>query len=180
MDQTAEFGYAEFPDLQVLSMPYEGNELSMVVLLPRDVGGIDRLETALTAENLAAWTTNLSSQKVEVLLPKFTATSEFQLGDTLKQMGMTDAFDSYAADFSGMNGATHDLYITAVVHKAYVKLDEEGTEAAAATAVALTDAALALPPPVPIFRADHPFIFLIRDNNTGSILFMGRMTDPTK
>ncbi|HTR43383.1 MAG TPA: serpin family protein [Pseudomonadales bacterium] len=195
MHQTDEFGYAEFPGVQVLELPYAGGDLSMLVLLPsgtNSAGSINaiaelepratnydlgQLEAKLTPENLALWTTKLPRQKVEVFLPKFTATSEFSLGGMLGAMGMTDAFDPNKADFSGMDGRK-DLYISKVVHKAFVDVNEEGTEAAAATGVIMTLSA-ALPAPTPVFRADHPFLFLIRDNSTGSILFLGRMANPT-
>jgi len=182
MRQTSELGYAEFPDLQVLELPYTGDEVSMVVLLPRTVDGIGKLEAQLTATNLAAWTAHLQTQKVQVFLPKFKATSEFSLAETLAAMGMPDAFIFGKADFSGMDG-TRDLYFSKVVHKAYVDVDEEGTEAAAATAVTVEFGGAGprlLQPPIPVFRADHPFLFLIRDNRTGSILFLGRVADPTQ
>ncbi len=178
MRQTESFGYAEFPDLQVLELPYASNELSMVVLLPRKVDGIGNLEKQLTTENLALWTDKLETQKVHVFLPRFTASSEFSLGDTLSEMGMTNAFTGNA-DFSGMDGKK-DLYISDVVHKAYVTVDEEGTEAAAATAVIMMFKGISHEPPTPTFRADHPFLFFIRDNRTGSILFLGRVTNPVK
>jgi serpin B len=181
MHQTDEFGYAEFPGLQVLSLPYRGGDVSMVVLLPRQRDGIGGLETQLTPENLATWTANPVGQKVHVSLPKFKTTAEFSLGDTLAAMGMSDAFDPDKADFSGMDG-TNDLYISKVIHQAYVDVDEQGTEAAAATAVVMTlGMAMSMQePPIPTFRADHPFLFLIRDNRTGSILFLGRIMDPTQ
>jgi serpin B len=180
MRQTDDFGYAEFPDLQVLELPYLGNDVSMVVLLPRTVDGIGKLEAQLTAPNLAEWTTGLENQKVEVFLPKFKATSEFSLGGTLAEMGMPDAFVYLKADFSGMDG-TDNLFISEVVHKAYVDVDEQGTEAAAATGVVMVAGAIARPmAPIPVFRADHPFLFLIRDNQTGSVLFLGRIMDPTE
>ncbi len=114
-------------------------------------------------------------------LPKFKLTRQFELQQTLGAMGMPKAFEAGVADFSGMTG-NRELVISAVIHKAYIDLDEQGTEAAAATAVVM-QRALALAPgrnQPPVFRADHPFIFLIRDNRSGSILFMGRVTDPTK
>jgi serpin B len=180
MQQTEEFGYTEFPGLQVLALPYTGNEVSMVVLLPRQPDGLGELESQLTAPNLAKWTAHLWNRKVQVFLPTFKVTSEFSLGETLADLGMPDAFQYRKADFSGMDG-THDLYISKVVHKAYVDVDEEGTEAAAATGVVMTRA-LAIPTeqPIPVFRADHPFLFLIRDNETGSVLFLGRVVDPTQ
>ena len=112
-------------------------------------------------------------------LPRFKATCEFRLDKALAALGMTDAFDSGKADFTGMGGRKGDLYISAVVHKAFVEVNEEGTEAAAATTVAV-GLASAMPRPQPVFRADHPFVFLIRDNQTGSVLFLGRVTDPTR
>jgi serpin B len=178
MHQTDQFGYAEFPGLQVLVLPYAGDQISMVVLLPHETNGLDKLETQLTPENLASWTTELPWQKTEVFLPKFKATSEFSLGDTLAAMGMTDAFDPNRADFSGMDGKK-DLYISKVVHKAYVDVAEEGTEAAAATGVTMMlNGIEPRQKPIPVFRADHPFLFLIRDDSTGNILFLGRMTNP--
>jgi serpin B len=151
------------------------------VLLPRAVDGIGKLEEQLTAPNLATWTAQLENQKVYVFLPTFKATSEFSLADTLAAMGMPDAFAYPKADFSGMDGA-RDLYISKVIHKAYVDVDEEGTEAAAATAVTV-EFGMAMPrpeAPIPVFRADHPFLFLIRDNLTDGILFLGRVMDPTQ
>jgi serpin B len=113
-------------------------------------------------------------------LPKFKSTSEFSLADTLKSLGMTDAFIYGQADFSGMDGRK-DLFIGAVVHKAFVEVNEEGTEAAAATAVLMGfGGAPTNPRPIPVFRADHPFLFLIRDNRSGGVLFLGRVMDPTK
>jgi serpin B len=178
MQQTDRFGYAEFDDLQILGMPYAGGDLSMVVLLPREKNGLGELETKLTPPNLALWTAKLVRQKVEVFLPKFKATSEFSLAGTLAGMGMTDAFDPNKANFSGMDGRK-DLYISKVVHKAFVDVNEEGTEAAAATGIVVTFGMASPPNPIPVFRADHPFLFLIRDNRTGTILFLGRMTNPT-
>ena len=180
MRQTHDFHYAEFPGLQVLELPYVGDDLSMIVLLPREVDGLGNLEAELTAENLTAWTANLESQEVQVFLPKFKSISEFSLSGTLATLGMTDAFIYGQADFSGMNGRK-DLFIGDVIHKAFVEVNEEGTEAAAATAVVMMAGSMAPSnlPPIPVFRADHPFLFLIRDNHNGSILFLGRVTDPT-
>jgi serpin B len=112
-------------------------------------------------------------------LPKFKMTQQFELQDTLGAMGMTLAFDAHA-DFSGMTG-NREFYISAAIHKAYIDVNEEGTEAAAATAVVMRSMMARMQQPAPpVFRADHPFIFLIRDNRSGGILFMGRVTDPTR
>jgi serpin B len=174
MTQKRSFGYRAFGDLQVLELPYVGDDLAMILLLPRTVDGLSALEDALSVKNLAKWTAHLWPQEVEVFLPRFKATSAFKLGGTLVEMGMRDAFG--AADFSGMTGG-RDLFISDVLHKAFVDVNEEGTEAAAATAVIMRTMALGMGPPV--FKADHPFIFLIRDNFSGSVLFLGRVMDPT-
>jgi serpin B len=179
MRQTHDFRYAESPGLQVLELPYAGGDLSMLVLLPNKVDGLGDLEAGLTAENLTTWTANLKSHKVAVFLPKFKSTSEFKLAGTLAALGMSDAFGSLA-DFSGMDGRK-DLFISDVIHKAFVEVNEGGTEAAAATAMVMAgSAAPSNPRPIPVFRADHPFLFLIRDNRNGSVLFLGRVTDPTQ
>jgi serpin B len=120
---------------------------------------------------------------VIVSLPRFKITQQFELSSTLEALGMKAAFDQNSADFSAMTG-DKSLVISAAIHKAYIDLDENGTEAAAATAVvmhmAMAARPLTPPPPPIVFTADHPFLFLIRDNASGAILFMGRVTDPTK
>ncbi len=173
MHQKADCKYFDTAKLQLLEMPYEGKDLSMVVLLPKEADGLADLEKSLTM-NLQNWLVRLHKSDVEVALPKFQATSEFRLDKALIDMGMKDAFDIGTADFSGMTGS-RDLYIKAVVHKAFVDVNEEGTEAAAATAVVENKNS---PRVTPSFRADHPFLFLIRDTRYGSILFLGRVTNP--
>lgn len=175
MRQEEHFKYAETDSLLALGMPYVGDRASMIVLLPKEADGLAALEKALTAELLADVVAKLEWTLVDVSLPKFKMTSQFSLGETLKTMGMTDAFGG-GADFSGIAEAER-LYIQAVVHKAFVDVDEEGTEAAAATGVAV--GAESMPPEPKVFRADHPFIFVIRDEKTGAILFMGRVADPS-
>jgi serpin B len=167
--------YATFPALDVLELPYAGGGMSMAVLLPKEADGLPKLEQELSPENLARWLGEAREQDVVVFLPRFRMTSLFRLDGTLTAMGMPDAF-SRKSDFSGMDG-TRDLYIGAVIHKAFVDVNEEGTEAAAATAVVMQ--LRSMPKPSPVFRADHPFVFLIRENRTGSILFMGRVSDPS-
>jgi serpin B len=173
MSQTAELGYLDGGTFQALELPYGSGDLSMVVFLPRKADGLADFERKLTPESLAGWLAKLHTQEVEVSLPRFRVTAEFSLKDTLTAMGMPLAF-SGSADFSGMDGS-RDLHISAVVHKAYVDVNERGTEAAAATAVAVATAA---PLVTHVFRADHPFLFLIRDRRTGSLLFLGRLTNP--
>jgi serpin B len=177
MEQTTGFGIKDLPGLQVLEIPYAGGSLSMIVLLPRKVEGLKDLEAGLTPANIKIWTQDLESKEVHLTLPKFKMASSFRLADPLKALGMGDAFDPNKADFSGMNGKTN-FYIGAVLHKAFVDVDEEGTEAAAATAVVMEEAAAAEMEPPDEFRADHPFIFFIRENRTGSILFLGRIVNP--
>ncbi len=176
MAQKNNFGYAEFDDLQALALPYQGGALSMVVLLPKQPDGLARLESSFTPANLEKWTQTLPPREVQVFLPKFKMTGQFKLNDTLKALGMTEAFDDGKADFSGMQGLKHDLYISAVLHKSFVEVNEQGTEAAAATGVIMARRGPASRPLV--FRADHPFLFLIRENQTGSVLFLGRMVNP--
>ena len=175
MYQKGQFGYWADKDLQVLEMPYVGKQLSMVVLVPTRIDGLPQLEKKLNVENLKKWTSLLREQKVDTWLPKFKLECDFRLDKALQTMGMVDAFTDNA-DFSGMDG-TDWLYISAVLHKAFVDVNEEGTEAAAATAVVMELKCARMDPQ---FRADHPFVFLIQENQTGSILFIGRMTDPTK
>lgn len=180
MHQQDRFGYMDNSDLQMIELPYTWNDLSMLVLLPRKADGLTALETKLSAENLASWQTLLTTRLVDLSLPKFTFTSEFQLSNPLKEMGMADAFNPEKADFSGIASAGERLFISEVLHKAFVAVDEKGTEAAAATAVVMVGTSLPAPEEPVTFRADHPFLFLIRHNQTGSILFLGRVINPVK
>ncbi len=177
MHLKANFRYMEVEGAQLLELPYAGGDLSMVLLLPKESGGLTALEGLLNQQTLDNWLKRVLNLQVDVFLPKFKLTAQFSLARTLAQMGMRDAF-SPAADFSGMDGA-RDLFISAVVHKAFVDVNEEGTEAAAATGTTMKLLAVR-PQAIPTFRADHPFIFLIRDTHSGSILFLGRVLDPTK
>ena len=175
MNQKAEFGYVETDTFQALELPYVDDELSMVILLPKQFDALDEFEKTLTPDNLTQWLAKIHKREVVVFVPKFKMTSQFSLASVLKSMGMKDAF-SPNADFSGINGK-RDLFISAVIHKAYVEVNEEGTEAAAATGVVMRLTSIG-PAPIPVFRADHPFLFLIRDNLSGSILFIGRVANP--
>jgi serpin B len=157
-------------------MPYKDEALSLIVLLPKEKTGISVLEQKLTLENILRWQDQLRKQKIKLFFPRFKIEAQFNLGQTLSAMGMPDAFDSNRADFSAMIGKK-GLFISAVIHKAYVEVNEEGTEAAAATGVVV--GVTSIPPPSPIFKADHPFVFFIRDNASRSILFLGRVLDPS-
>lgn len=178
MRQEEAFRYAEFKSLQIVELPYVGEYLSMLLLLPRRIEGIEKLEESLSIENLNFWRNSLEERKVIVFLPKFTINSKFNLGETLKAMDMVDAFVPGKANFAGMDGRPDWLYFSEVIHQAFVEVNEQGTEAAAATAVVVGGTGLG-PPPPPTFRADHPFLFLIQEKRTGSILFIGRVTEPT-
>jgi serpin B len=182
------FGYAAFDaagkptrqrghSVQILEMPYAGGEMSMFVLLPAKPDGLPALEKQLNSAILAGWLKQVKRQEVAVWMPKFKMETEYGLKPTLKEMGMPSAFR--AGGFTGMSDSSeaHKLYIAAVRHKAFVEVNEEGTEAAAATAVVMLVEGM---PRYPRFAATRPFVFLIRDNQTGSILFLGRMMDPAK
>lgn len=177
MHQTTEFKYAENEDVQLLELPYAGDRLAMLVILPKARDSLSKVEMKLTGKHLDAWLPRMRMQEVVVALPKFKLILAFRLDKELLELGMSHALNvpPGSADFSGLDG-TRDLFISAVVHKAFVDVNEEGTEAAAATGVVFR--ATAVMPSKPIFRADHPFIFAIRDTKTGSILFMGRVMDP--
>jgi serpin B len=175
MEQAEFFGYTEGEGYQAVELPYDGDELSMVILLPGS-GKFEAFEEGLQAQQVYDIISDLQLTDVMLTMPKFEFDSEFSLNDILAGMGMPDAFSLYEADFSGMTGSA-DLFIWGVVHKAFVAVDEAGTEAAAATAV--IEAPSAGPPESPVqVTIDHPFIFLIRDIETGAIIFVGRILNP--
>jgi serpin B len=179
MYQNGEFAYfADNKDtFQLLEMPYKDSALSMVVLLPRRTDGLAAFEKDLTADALAKWLQQTKIKTVRVTLPRFHLTRRVDLGAVLRALGMTSAFDPQQADFSGMT-CDRKLFVSKVVHEAWLDVNEKGSEAAAATGVAMKPGA-APPREQPIdFRADHPFLFLIRDTQSGSILFLGRMSNP--
>jgi serpin B len=176
MKHSGRFRYFDEGTFQALELPYKGDTLAMVMLLPKKIDGLGHLEASLTAAKIETWLPKLSSHRVDVSLPRFKMTSECELKGPLSDMGMSVAFKPGAADFSGITG-TREVAISAVVHKAFVEVDEKGTEAAAATGVVALRAAVMAQPPV-VFRADHPFFFLIRDLRTGSFLFLGRLVKP--
>jgi len=170
----ARFKYAQTDNLQILELPYKGDKISMLILLPTD--DLTSIEQTLTLDKLNEYKTQMQDTKLSsISIPKFEFDTKFSLNKVLSELGMPTAF-TYDADFSGMNGLD-DLYISFVLHQAYIKVDEKGTEAAAATAIGISQEAAIMSN---IFRADHPFIFIIQENDTGNILFMGRVTDPTQ
>jgi serpin B len=174
MFQSKHFRYAEDENVQVLELPYGHNDLAMQIFLPKAVDGLPAFEKSLTADRIAALTSQLASQDVRVWLPRFKLENGFEMADVLKAMGMTRAF-SNQADFSGMSSA-ESLFISRVIHKAFVNVDEEGTEATAATGIVMAPTGMFRREPPKIFRADHPFVFVIVHQKTGAILFMGRLS----
>ncbi len=178
MQMTEDFQFAHVGGVKVLRLPYKGNQLSMVVVLPDESAGLSKVEESLSNDRWKEWSDAIKSREVWLRLPRFKTTSEFMLNGALSELGMPLAFDAGAADFSGMNGK-QDLFIGLVVHKSYVDVNEQGTEAAAATGVLTVEAAPVRERPEE-FHADHPFLFAIVDNRAGSILFLGRVLDPTK
>ncbi len=176
MRQTESLGYAEGAGYQAVELPYDGRELAMVILLP-EASEFEAFEGALDAALVDAILGNLTYRQVALTMPKFEVESEFSLAEALTALGMPDAF-SADADFSGMDGE-RDLFIADVVHKAFVSVDEAGTEAAAATAVVMELLAAAPREPVEV-TVDRPFIFIIRDIETGAVLFVGRVVNPVE
>lgn len=179
-DDEAIFNYAENNNLQMLEMPYSGDELSILFLLPKN-DNLTELESMLSTKNISDWKNDLEEQRVKVYIPKFKFETKYSMVDDLEAMGMSLAFSDFA-DFSGMTATgKKDLKIDQAIHQAFVEVNEEGTEAAAATAVAMVLRAAPGPlkePKIPIFLADHSFIFLIQQKSTGNILFIGRVVNP--
>ena len=179
MTQEADFNVASYEDdgVTLLEMPYKDDEISMVIVLPDDPMGLPDVEAALTAGQLAGWIDGLYETERTVFVPSFEMETELPLKDDLEALGMVDAFSPAAADFTGVVAAEdmgNNYYLSVARHKAYVKVDEEGTTATAATAFVMTEMS-AGPGPITV---DHPFLFLIRDQLTDAILFMGRVEDP--
>jgi serpin B len=179
MTQTSRFKYMGNGVFQMIEMPYVGNRLSMVILLPKRKDGLKEVEAVLTAKNFDKWLNGLRKEEVDVSIPKFKMTQAFELNETLKSLGMKDAFEpptlDSGADFSGMTGAKN-LSISNVIHEAFIEVNEGGTTAGAATAtVVLGVTSISY---IPTFKADHPFVFMIRDIKSGAILFVGRIMNP--
>lgn len=178
----ARFAWANHPDgVRVLELPYAGGDLSMVFLLPSErsgPGALEAVEAQLSQESLSRWRGAVSEVDVEVQIPRFRlAPPTVRLSDTLEAMGMPLAFDSQA-DFTGIATLPGGLYISEVFHKAFIEVNEEGTEAAAATAVVMVTRSARPRPEPPRFIADHPFLFVLMDRRTGAVLFLGRVSDP--
>ncbi len=180
MVQKNDFKILDEADFKAVSIPYKGNGLSMVIFLPHSLDGLPALEKQLTARNLDSWLGKLDkedAQKVRLFLPKFKLETGYDLKDPFQTLGIKEAFEENIADFRGMGWEKGRLWIGQIKHKTFVEVNEEGTEAAAATAVEMVTKSISRDP---VFRADHPFMVVIRDNASGSILFMGRVVDPGK
>ncbi|XP_049620968.1 LOW QUALITY PROTEIN: leukocyte elastase inhibitor-like [Suncus etruscus] len=173
-------GYIEDLRCQVLELPYQGEELSMVILLPNDIEdgttGLQKIEKQMTLEKLSEWTNaeNMSVVEVRVYLPRFKLEENYSLKSHLAHLGLTQLFDPSQADLSGMSGA-RDLFVSKIIHKSFVEVNEEGTEATAAATAIIYAKCRKL---VKVFNCDHPFLFLIRHNASSTILFLGRFTSP--
>ncbi len=180
MHQKGTYRYGENETMQLLEKTYAGGCIAMTILLPRAVDGLPALERQFSAEALQDWLSQSSESNAEMALPCFRIESSFSLSDTLIALGMPLAF-STKADFSGISDDERGLYLSAVVHKAYIEVDEEGTEAASATGgvYACAISAPKMDPPK-VFNADHPFLFVIRETRTGAIIFLGRVMNPAK
>ena len=172
------FNYTETGDLQILELPYTGGDISMMILLPREGVELSNVISSLNREDYISWIDEMYETKADIYLPKFKFETSYGLNDYLKELGMVDAFSN--ADFSGIDG-TKNLFISSVLHKAFVEVNEEGTEAAAATAVIMNLKAVSPdePPERITFDCNHPFIFTIHHKETGTILFMGTVDDPS-
>lgn len=177
MNQQSRYRYFEDDHIKAIEIPYKDDKACMMIILPHATDGITKLDQSFNEKYFRKISDGFTFEQVQLSLPKFETTYEISLGKTLSDMGMPLAFSDLGADFSGMTGS-RDLCISDVIHKAFIKVDEKGTEAAAATAVVVRYTLAGPPSDIKIFNADHPFIFCIKDNTTGSILFMGRMMKP--
>lgn len=175
MHKQEKLKYADTNDYEILEIPYEGKELSMIILLPKKDAPQEKKQ-AISQSDANELIEGMYSTTVNVSLPKFTFRTHYDLGKTLEQLGMILAF-SDVADFSGMDGKK-DLAVSFVLHDTFVEVNEEGTEAAAVTTIGIVATSVGPPRDVVDFVADHPFIFIIRDNTTGAFLFMGKVNDP--
>lgn len=184
MTQDAAFKYGDNLEVQVLELPYVGNRITMLILLPKKRDGLTVLEKQLTLSKLNKLISSLQPERVKVYLPRFKLSSRFYLKPQLVKMGMPTAFDEAKADFSDMVDTNHadGLAISNVIHQANCDVTEEGTVATAATAVTKTRGTISFGggSSLPEFRADHPFMFLIRDTQTDAILFLGKLVQPKK
>ncbi len=184
MVQRGRFAYAHDPGagVKLLEMPYAGNQLGMLFVLPDEKAGLAKVESTLSPAILNGWAQSLKMQTVDLLLPQFKIEPQdsVSMRATLEQLGMTIPFDEERADFSAIASPPPPLFISDAFHKAFIEVNEKGTEAAAATAVVMADGAGGMPAKPARFQADRPFLFFLRDRTTGALLFMGRLENPTQ
>ncbi len=170
--------YAKLSDAEMVELPYKDNRFSMIVLLPDKSSNIQTLEKAMNANQFDEWLAAMSPRRVKIFLPKFKQENDYELAPVLAALGMPSAFKAGEANFSGITGE-NNIYISNILHKTFIEVGEEGTEAAAATAVIMMK--MSLPPQdndAVVFRAERPFIYLIKDNRSGAIIFIGKYTKP--
>lgn len=175
MYQQEDFRYMEDEQVQVLDLPYKGGKLGMAIILPKADKALSEIENALTVETVNGWLRKLNTEDVKVYLPRFKIKTTIPLIEELESMGMKDAFDGIKADFSGMDGPNSLLFVAAAIHKAGIEVDEKGTTAYAATGYAMADFGV---PRQYVFNANRPFVFMIVERVTGTILFLGRLNNP--
>ena len=176
MNRKDHFNYMENEEVQAIELPYAGNTVSMILLLPKDKNAFSSFEAALSPEMLSTLFKQMQRSSVSISMPRFQIGSEFDLSPSLVSLGMEKAFSRYA-NFSGIDG-TQNLFLSAVLHKARIEVNEKGAEAAAATAVIMFEKSAF--ERTTLFRADHPFLFMIRENKRGEILFLGRVLNPSE
>ncbi|MFX1340300.1 MAG: serpin family protein [Promethearchaeota archaeon] len=186
MHQTKNFNYLEDKQFQILEMPYKANmisgiheQMSMIIFLPKHFNTLPELESHFTIENVENFLSSLREQytrKVKVIFPRFTIKMKYKLTRALSELGIVDAFTK-SANFSGISKEPN-IFISEVIHKSFVEVNERGTEAAAVTAIGIVGASIGPIKEPPIFRADHPFIFLIQDSQTKTVLFIGKLMNP--
>jgi serpin B len=172
MHMHSELSYQENADFQAVDLPYGFELFSMTVFLPKAGKSVDEIVAMLTDENWAAWMAGFNVEELDLAMPRFELEYDKKLNDVLIALGMQDAFDPLVADFSGIK-PDHDMWISEVKHKTYVKVNEEGTEAAAVTSVTVVDTAVG-----PLMTVDRPFLFVIHDKNSKAMMFMGKIVDP--
>lgn len=179
VQKSAQHRYAEIEDVKILEKPYLGGDISMLIVLPeKKPDALKKLESELTSEKLQEWIGSLKKREVNLYLPRFEMRTSYPLNGALEQLGMKRAFSPSEADFSGMKEEREPLWIDKIAQLTFLRVDEEGTEAAAVTFMGGAGGMPLTPPKVYVFRADHPFLFFLRDNRTGCILFMGRIASP--
>jgi len=180
MRRTGRHNYFESSQLQALELSYKDSELSMFVFLPKDKKGLAEVEKTFICDSFKEWLSKLEPKEVVVSFPKFKLADTFELQKTLMGLGIKDAFSQATADFTKVSDEK-EIFLSQVIHKTYIDVDEEGTEAAAVTVIAMAAGARPRPPEneePKIFIADHPFLFVIRHNKIGTILFVGRVVNP--